>query len=67
MGEVWRLLRIVCGCYTNRMRAPMQCIVLDPLVTVRGAHLKDTGLGLEESCGSMGALYSFECKVGPKS
>lgn len=47
MGEAWHLSRIVCGCYTNRMKEPMQCIVLDLLVDVRGAHLKDTGLGLE--------------------
>lgn len=66
MGEAWHLSRIVCGCYTNRMRKPMQCIVLDLLVNVRGAYLKDIGLVLEESCRSTGALYSFECKVGPE-
>lgn len=66
MGEAWHLLRIACRCYTNRMREPVQCIVLDLLVTVRGGHLKDTGLGLEESCRHMGGLYSFECKVASK-
>lgn len=44
----------------------MPCIVPDLLLAVRGAHLKDTGLGLEQSHKSMGALYTFEFKVGPK-
>lgn len=44
----------------------MPCIVPDLLMTVRGAHLKDTGLVLEQSCKSTGALYTFGCKVGPK-
>lgn len=66
MNEAWHLLKIVYGCYTNRMREPIKCIVLDLLVTVRDANLKDTGVGLEELFRHMGGLYSFECKIASK-
>lgn len=62
MNETWHLLRIVCGCYTNRMREPIKCIGLDLLVTVRDAHLKDTGLGLEELCRHMGVCTALNAR-----
>lgn len=61
MGEPWHLSRTVYGHCTNRLRATAM-LCSSSVVTVRGAHVKDTGLALKEPC-RQGILQNILCLV----